>query len=236
RPLADRRRAHELDLLLVVANAAGYFWTVYVTLEGWHASAEGPYAVALAIVYRLVSMDYASRVPDDEPTVVVHEGIAWTFLTLAMPLALSGRWVTLAWSVQGVALLWSASRVAPPVAAWGGTAALLLAAARVVAVDAHAPGDLPVWNLTYLVHILVVLAMGVGGALARAARPDRLGWLRGGVLQTLSWLGAALVLAVLLWREPSRLLAALLLTAGPRALGAPRRPHANAAPVLPAAV
>src|SRR6266545_3861070 len=137
-PLAERRRQAEIDLLLVAANAAGYFWAVYVTLEPWHPGAEGAYALALAIVYRLVSADYAARVPDDEATVVVHEGVAWTFLTLAIPLALGGRWVTLAWAAQGVVLLWSAARVQTPVAAWGGLAALLLAAARVVGVDRHA--------------------------------------------------------------------------------------------------
>jgi len=73
-----RPRQAEIDLLLVVANAAGYlagyFWTVLVTLEPGHSRAEG--AWALAIVYRLVSADYAARVPDDEATVVLHEGRA----------------------------------------------------------------------------------------------------------------------------------------------------------------
>jgi uncharacterized membrane protein len=213
RPLAHRRHFNERDLLLVVANAAGYFWAVYVTLEGWHPGAEGPYALALAIVYRLVSADYAARVPDDESTVVIHEGIAWTFLTLAIPLALSGRWVTLAWAVQGVALLWSASRVVTPIAAWGGSVALLLAAARVAAIDWHAPGEVPVWNLTYLVHLLVVVALAAGGAAAAAARPEKLRWLTGPVLQSLLWLAAALLLPVLLWREPPGLWPATLLTA-----------------------
>ncbi len=212
-PLAHRRRQAEIDLLLVVANAAGYFWAVYTTLEPWHPGAEGVYAVALAVVYRLVSSDYAHRVPDDEGTVVVHEGVAWTFLTLAIPLALAGRWVTLAWAAQGVALLWTASRVQTPVAAWGGLAALVLAAARVVGWDRHAPGEVPVWNLTYLAHLLVVVALVWGGALAFAARPERLRALTGGVVRNVLWFLSALVLAVLFWREPSGLWPATLLTA-----------------------
>jgi len=212
-PLARRRRYGEIDLLLVIANAAGYFWAVYVTLEAWQPLAEGPCALGLAILYRLVSTDYAARVPDDEATVVVHEGVAWTFLTLAIPLALSGRWVTLAWAAQGSALLWSASRVRSPVAAWGGLAALGLAVVRVVMVDRHAPGTVPVWNLTYLVHLLVVVALSWGGLLASGARPERLRRLTPLVLRTVLWLGAALVLAALLWREPPGLWPATLLTA-----------------------
>jgi len=230
-PLAQRR-VGEIDLLLVVANAAGYFWTVYVTLEAWHPDAEGPYAVALAIVYRLVSADYAARVSDDEATVVVHEGVAWTFLTLAIPLALSGRWVTVAWAVQGVVLLGSAARVGTPIAAWGGSAALLLAVARVVAIDGQAPGEVPVWNFTYLVHLLVVVAVVGGGALAAAARPERLRRLTGDVLRTLLWLVAALLLALLLWREPQGLWPATLLTAELVLLGGLARAMGSAAWII----
>jgi uncharacterized membrane protein len=211
-PLAHRRRQAEIDLVLVVANAAGYFWAVHLTLEGWHPGLEGPYAVALAVVYRLVSTDYAHRVPDDEATVVVHESVAWTFLTLAIPLALQGRWVTLAWAAQGVALLWTASRVQTPVAAWGGLGALLLAAARALGWDRHVPGEVPVWNLTYLAHLLVVVALLWGGALAPAARSERLRGLTGRAIRDVLWLVAPLVLAVLFWREPSGLWPATLLT------------------------
>ncbi len=211
-PLAQRRRQAEIDLLLVVANAAGYFWAVYTTLEAWHPSAEGAYALALAIVYRLVSSDYANRVPDDQPTVMLHEGVAWVFLTLSIPLGLAGQWVTLAWAAQGVVLLWTASRVQTPVAAWGGLVALLLAAVRVVAFDRDAPGTVPVWNLTYLTHLLVVVALLLGGRLASSARPERLRAVPRESVRSALWLVAALLLAVLFWREPSGLWPATLLT------------------------
>ena len=240
-PLARRRRHGEIDLLLVAANAAGYFWVVYVTLEATRPAAEGVYALALAVLYRLVSADYAGRVPDDEPTVVIHEGVAWTFLTLAVALALSGRWVTLAWAAQGVVLLWSASRAETPIAAWGGAAALLLAAARVVAVDRHLPGEVPVWNLTYAAHLLVVVALGWGGSVAAAARPPRLRRLTGDALRTVLWVVGALLLAALLWREPSGLWPATLLTAELIVLGGLARATGSrawliAAPIVAAAV
>ncbi len=220
RERAARLRYAEIDLLLVVANAAGYFWAVYTTLEPWRPNVEGPYALALAVLYRLVSADYASRVRDDEATVVVHEGVAWTFLTIAIPLALDGRWVTLAWAVQGLMLLWVASRVITPVASWGGLAALLLAAARVVVFDRFwYPDSVPVWNLTYLIHLLVVVALACGGILAGRIRPERLGGFTAEGARSTLWLVAALVLAVLFWREPSGLWPATLLTAELAALG-----------------
>jgi uncharacterized membrane protein len=88
-----------------------------------------------------------------------------------------------------------------------------------VAADTYAPGTLPVWNLTYLVHLLVVVALAWGGVLASAARPERLGALTGPIIRHLLWLIAPLVLAVLFWREPPGLWPATLLTAELLALG-----------------
>src|SRR4030095_11884300 len=94
-------------------------------------------------------------------------------------------------------------RVETPVAAWGGLAALLLAAARVVAFDRYTPGTIPVWNLTYLTPLLVVVALPLGGGLAWPARPERLRALPRESVRSALWLVAALVLALLFWREPS---------------------------------
>jgi uncharacterized membrane protein len=216
----EGQRWREIDLALVVANAAGYFWAVFVTLEGWRPAWEGPYALALAVVYRLVAADRAGRVPEDQATVVAHEGVSWTFLTLTMPLLFDGKWVTLAWAVQGAMLLWAASRVLTPVAAWGGLAALLLAAARVLAVDRWwYPEATPVWNLTFLVHLLVVAALAWGGMLATGARVEGRRGLTVEALPSVLWLAAPVVLAVLFWREPSGFWPATLLAVELVALG-----------------
>src|SRR5215472_1181650 len=68
RERAGYRRIGEVDLALVIGNAAGYFWAVYATLGPWHPSAEAPWALALAIVYRAAAADYEARVHDDRGT------------------------------------------------------------------------------------------------------------------------------------------------------------------------
>jgi len=224
RERAEYRRIGEVDLLLVVGNAAGYFWVVYVTLEAWHPLATGPYALALAVVYRMAAADYAARVADDRATVRLHEGIAWTFLTIAVPLALDARWVTLAWAAEGAMLLWVAARMTTPVAAWGGFGALALAAARAAFLDrAWYPDFPPVWNSTYLVHLLVVVALIAGGAFAGRIRSARLPAETAAVMQNTLRVMAAVVLAVLCWREPPGLWPATLLTGLVLVLGAMAR-------------
>lgn len=213
RERARGERIGRIDLVLVVANSAGYFWAVYLTLEAWRPLAEGPYALVLAVLYRLVAVDYAGRVQDDSPTVMLHEGLSWTFLTLAIPLALDGQWITLAWAVEGVALLWLAAQTPMPVAAWAGLVALVLAAIRVLTLDRYGfPGVPPIWNLTFLIHAVVVGALAVGGALAGRARETSEGYLRTEAIRSLLWVAAALTAAALLWREPKGLWPATLLT------------------------
>jgi uncharacterized membrane protein len=217
REWGERRRLAPLDLLLVVANAGGYFWAVQATLERWRPALDAPYALGLAVLYTVLAARYRRRVALDEPTVLVHLAVAAVFVTLAIPLALDGPWVTLAWAAQGVAFLTAAQRLATPVAAWGGLAALALSVYRVLFFDAYRLPT-PVWNPAFLVHLGVVAALLWAGALAVRVPADR--WRGSGeAVRDALWAGAALLLAALLWREPSGLWPAGLLAAEVAALG-----------------
>ncbi len=216
----QRGRVGEVDLLIVAGTAAGYFWAVYVTLEEWWPLLEAPAAMALAIVYTVLAGFYRRRVSDDEATVGVLMGVACVFLTIAMPLALKGPWITLAWAAEGAVLLSVAPRLATPVAAWGGTLALFLAAFRVLGVDRWgSPYWTPVWNATFLAHLLTVVAIVLAGQLALALRPGQLLNLSREGLRSTLWVLASLTLSVLLWREPPGLWAAGLLIAQLLVLG-----------------
>jgi len=220
-----RSRVHDIDLLLVAANAAGYFAAVYWTLEASQPSAQGPYALGLAVLYAGVAAESRRRVPDNEAAPLVHLGIADVFLTLGIALAIHGPWITLAWAAQGVVLLSVAPRVVTPAGVWGGLAALLLAAFRVVVADPYWHPELSSGlSPTDVVHVAVVGCLVWGGALARRVRPDQLGLLTPDGLRALLWILASGVTAVLVWREttglwPTALLAALSLLLGGLARG-----------------
>lgn len=216
----ERQRVDQLDLALAVGNGAAYFWAVYLTLEPWQAAAAGPYALAQALLYALVAAAYRKRVPEDEPTVLVHLGVSVIFLTLAIPLILDGPWVTLVWAAIGVLLLAMAPSVPTPVASWGGLAALLLASFRALAFDPYwYPPIVPVRNVAYLIHLLVVAALAVGGSVATSVPGNQVKHLTSEGLRSVLWVLAALLLAVLFWSEPRGLWPAALLTAAVLALG-----------------
>ena len=213
-------RGREVDLLIVGGTAAGYFWAVYVTLEAWRPVLEAPVAMALAILYTVLAGLYRRRVSDDEATVAVLMGLACVFLTLAIPLALKGPWITLAWAVEGAVLISVAPRLATPGAAWGGTAALFLAAFHVAALDKWGSASwTPVWNATFLAHLLSVADIVLAGQLALRLRPGQMQSLTREGLRSTLWVLASLTLSVLLWREPSGLWPAGLLTIQLLAIG-----------------
>jgi uncharacterized membrane protein len=220
RAWGHRARVDEVDFLFVAGTAAGYFWAVYVTLEAWWPLLEAPAAMALAILYTVLAGFYRRRVSDDDETVGVLMGVACVFLTLAIPLALKGPWITLAWAAEGAVLISVAPRLVTPVAAWGGTLALFLAAFRVVAVDKWGSAYwTPVWNATFLGHLLTVAAIVLAGQLALALRPGQLLRLSREGLRSMLWVMASLTLSVLLWREPQGLWPAGLLIAQLLVLG-----------------
>jgi len=213
REWSQGERSREVDLLIVAGTAAGYFWAVYITLDAWRPSLEAPAATVLAILYALLAGFYRRRVPDDNATVGVLIGLACVFLILAIPLALKGPWITLAWAAEGAVLLAVAPRLATPVAPWGGTAALVLATLRVMAGDKWGSATwAPVWNATFLVHLLTVADIVLAGQLALRLRPQQLLSASREGLRSALWVLASLTLSVLLWREPSGLWPAGLLT------------------------
>jgi uncharacterized membrane protein len=54
------------------------------------------------------------RLPQTRVAVAVHLSLAIVFLTIAIPLKASGRWITIGWLTEGVALLWVSARLTAP--------------------------------------------------------------------------------------------------------------------------
>ncbi|HZN55818.1 MAG TPA: DUF2339 domain-containing protein [Candidatus Polarisedimenticolaceae bacterium] len=196
----DRSDSEPLDLLLVVVNGALYFGAVYVTLETWRPALEGPWAVALAALYFAVGAFHRRRVPGDDLTPAVHYGAAAVLVALAVPLALDGPWVTMAWAAQAVVLVFVAPR-APKTEATLGAAAILFAAAivRAVSLDPQVYARAtPVLNVTALVGFAVVAALALAGRLASRAGEQ------GALVRSSAWVASAGLLAAILARELTR--------------------------------
>jgi uncharacterized membrane protein len=214
RPWIERKPARTLDLLLVVANAAGSMTAAYLTLEPSHPTLEAPYAIALAGFYLAMARTCQNRLPEDTVTAQVHLGNAAVLLALAFPLAFDGPWVTAAWAVQGAVFLGLAPRLERCTAALAcGVALLAASAARAITLDRiFYESETVVFNLRFLVGLLAVAACAFGGSRAAGIAPHRhaLG-IAGQDLRTGLWLLAVVLLGALLWVEPPGLWPSVLL-------------------------
>ena len=97
------------DILLPLANAAFVALAFYSVLQdsGHHDMLPWMMLVLSAAYLGLM------RAPQTRTASAIHLSIAIVFLTIAIPLKANGHWITVSWLVEGLALLWVATRLEP---------------------------------------------------------------------------------------------------------------------------
>lgn len=116
-------------------------------------------AVAVAVFYTLVAA-WLHRAKETQLRLLVESFIALgvAFATIAIPLALDGRWTAAAWALEGAALVWISVRQRRILARLAGTA-LLVAAGVAYGEDGWANDlGIPVLNGNVLVGMLISVA------------------------------------------------------------------------------
>jgi uncharacterized membrane protein len=148
-------------------------------------------AVVLAVLYTLIAT-WLHRMQGKQLRLLIESFIALAvaFATIAIPLALDGRWTAVAWSLEGAALVWVAVRQERVLARLAGSA--LLIAAGIAYADYGWKNDLgiPVLNGNVLGGLLIsVAAIFSAHYLASDEKPIR----------GQAWLSAPLLLWGLGW-------------------------------------
>ncbi len=102
-----RRIPGSLDMTLVTANAVAYFGLTTIVLLESYDDWLWVVAAAMAAIYGLIALVAYTRPGAPPQTAMITLPIALVFLTVAVPLRLSGVWLTTAWAAQGAILIWS---------------------------------------------------------------------------------------------------------------------------------
>jgi uncharacterized membrane protein len=130
----------ELDILVVLANSCAYLVTLYDMLwpqDRWPLTL---LVLALSAAHVLVAHLVPTPKPGESPlTRLLFGGLALTFATLAIPIRLEGKWITLAFAVEGAILVWTGFRSMTGYLRAGGYFLLALAAARLLIFPLPAP-------------------------------------------------------------------------------------------------
>ncbi|MBB5328300.1 DUF2339 domain-containing protein [Tunturiibacter gelidoferens] len=98
------------EILLPLANAVFAALAFYAVLQDTGNHDLLPW---LAVIFSALYLGLM-RLPQPRVTSAVHLSLAIVFLTIAIPLKASGRWIIVGWLAEGAALLWVAARLTRP--------------------------------------------------------------------------------------------------------------------------
>jgi len=153
-------RLHESDIVVALANSFAYLGALYVMLwpeDRWPLTL---LVLALSGGHLFVARIVPAPKAGESPLVrLLFAGLALTFATLAIPIRLEGKWITLAFSVEGAILVWTGFRSMTGFLRAGGYFLLALAAARLLILPLPAPQFL--LNERFAAYAVLIICFGV---------------------------------------------------------------------------
>jgi uncharacterized membrane protein len=149
----------ELAILVLLANSFAYFAALYILLwpqDRWPLTL---FALALSAAHVIVARLVPPPKPGESPlTRLLYAGLALTFVTLAIPIRLDGKWMTLAFAVEGAVLIWTGFRSLVLPLRQAGYFLLVLAAFRLLMFPLPAPQFL--FNERFATYLVFIACLG----------------------------------------------------------------------------
>jgi uncharacterized membrane protein len=149
-----------IGMFLVLLNSFAYLGALYVTLwpqDRWPLTL---LVLALSAGHVVLARFVPPPKAGESPlTRQLFAGLALTFVTLAIPIRLEGKWITLALAIEGAILVWTGYRSLAPWLGQAGFFLIAVAALRVVFLPTPAPQFL--LNERFATYLVVIAGMGV---------------------------------------------------------------------------
>lgn len=95
------------DLSLLLINPFAFFATAYFFLNPNHHDWMGVFAIGMALLYASAAKLLLNRSATTRTELLLMIGVALTLVTVAIPVQLESNWITMAWAVEGLGLLWA---------------------------------------------------------------------------------------------------------------------------------
>lgn len=172
------RRPNQFDFALMTLNASAYFAiscaTLWPEFRGWM----GTFTLLLAAFYSVLAyISIKTRGRSDHLGLMLI-GIAVIFVAIAVPVQLGGSWISVAWSVQGVILVWVAFVLKAKTMLYSGFGLLIVAGVRALIFDSVLPSEGYVIFLNYrtLGFLPVICALYAVAAIGNVRRSIFAGW------------------------------------------------------------
>ena len=164
RALIRRDQATNEDVLLLVVNPFVFFFTAYSLLNPTHHDWMGAFAIIMALLYASAAKVLLQRLDTSRREILLFIAISLTFVTIAIPIQLETNWITIAWAVEGLAILWAAIEIQSVRLRVHAFALFALAFFKLLIWDTpygHRPPFIPIFN-KYFLSSAVVIACFLG--------------------------------------------------------------------------
>ena len=175
-----RRRPGPQDMSLIILNASAFYALTFAVLWNDYELWFGLISLGISLLYGLVAWGALKRSGAPPELVLYLLAAAVVFLTIAVPLQLSGHWITVAWAVEGAVVVW----VGFILNRWStrafGLGILAVAAFNLLIFDT--PVDLddftPVLNYRFPTFVVTIAAFYLGAYLYWLWKEHRRDWER----------------------------------------------------------
>jgi uncharacterized membrane protein len=147
------------DLWLLGVNPFVFFATIYHLLNPVYHDWMGVFAIVMALVYAGTAKLLLDRTAWHRIELLTLIGIALTFVTLAIPIQLRSNWITIAWSVEALMMLWAGIETRAVRLRIGAGTLFGLALAKLIFWDTpygYRGAFIPVFNRYFLSSLAVV--------------------------------------------------------------------------------
>ena len=155
------------DLTMLALNGAAYFGASYALLNADYHAWMGLLAVAIAGLH----LALAASLP---PVRGLYLGVAVTLLTLAAPIQFTEYRITMAWSLEFLALTWIALRTRNSLSGLAAMVVSVLVWLRLIAIDSWIYSDphsyTLLWNARFLTFLIAAVCSWLA---ARWSQPNR---------------------------------------------------------------
>jgi uncharacterized membrane protein len=146
----------ELGIGIVVVNSGGYLIALYEMLWPQYR-----WSLTIAVLTLAAAHVGAERLlPEDRSNAnarlarILYGGLALTFVTLAIPIRCDGKWITIAWAIEGVIVIWSGLQIKFPIMRWAGFLLFAIVAGRLAAISI--PADTFIVNARFATFLVAV--------------------------------------------------------------------------------
>jgi|GEM_PF-1709373 len=105
RHVIRRETSNTPDMALMLLTPIAYFGALYGLTKAQYSDYHGIMALLVAMYYLALGVFAFVRNPGNNQIVVTLVGVGLSFVTLAVPLQLTGHWIVIAWAVESLLLI-----------------------------------------------------------------------------------------------------------------------------------